>query len=807
MALTVSEFVENFKEYARIIHGKDVNILSKNEAYYALCRIVDSYAKSVHSQNMKDTYEKQKKEIYYFSMEFLIGRLLKAYFVNLGIIDVAREGMKEFGFDLDELFNEEIDPGLGNGGLGRLAACFMDSLASLGVNSIGMGLRYRFGLFKQKIEDGEQKELPDNWLVNGYPWEDRRNDRAEIVRFGGIVDREYVDGNFKFHYRDYREVRAVPYDIPIVGYEGKFSNTLRLWVATPHEEKFDLDAFNNGDYSKAVKHRNEVEAITTILYPDDRNDVGKRLRFEQEYVLVSAGVQDIIRRYKKGYGTNEWEKFPERVSIHINDTHPTMCIPELMRILMDEEGLGWDMAYDITTKTITYTNHTVMPEALEKWPIALMQKEVPRIYMIIDEINRRFFEKLDKEAGKTIERTNSIAILYDGHVNMANLSVICSRKVNGVAAIHSEILKKETLTELYKIMPEKFLNVTNGISFRRFLLSANEELANYLEKKIGKEFLLDAEKLKDLLKYQDDENTYNDLFEIKKNNKIKLAKFIKEKNNIDVNPNSVFDIQVKRIHAYKRQLLFMFKILSTYHDLKTGKIKDIMPQTFIMSGKAAGSYAFAKKTIKLFNTIADLINNDKEINDVLKVVFIENFCVTNGEIIYPAADISEQISLAGKEASGTGNMKFMFNGAVTLGTMDGANVEIFNLVGADNIKIFGLREEDVQKVKSSGYNPMSIADNDSRLTFIRDMLLTKITNTNKIDFFDIYDELFKYGDEYMVIKDFDDYILKSNELLNVYKDKNKFMKMSLINIAKAGYFSSDRTIKEYIDNIWSYKNN
>ena len=802
MDLSKKNFVEDFKYYAKRVHGKDAETLSVREAYETLCNMLISLARQKRAENVKDSFDKKEKEIYYFSMEFLIGRLLKEYLVNFGILDKVRDGMTKLGFNLEEIFEEEADPGLGNGGLGRLAACFMDSLASLGINAMGMGLRYRFGLFKQKIVDGEQIELPDNWLLNAYPFEDRRNDRVQMVKLGGIVDREWVDGNFKFHYRDYREVRAIPYDIPIVGYGVDYVNTLRLWYASPKDEKFDLDAFNNGDYSTAVKHRNEIEAITAILYPDDRNAVGKRLRLEQEYLLVSAGVQDIVRRFIKGHGTDDWNDFPNQVAIHINDTHPTMCIPELIRVLMDDHGLGWDQAYDITVKTIAYTNHTVMPEALEKWPIDLMQKVVPRIYMIIDEINRRFFEKLDREAGYTVPRTDKNSILYNGMVNMPVLSVICSHHVNGVAAIHSEIIKKETLNELYKLMPEKFNNKTNGVSHRRFLLSANEGLTNLLERTIGRSFKSDASKLENFLDYKDDSAVLEELSKIKYQNKLNLAKYIKAHNDIDVDPNSIFDVQVKRIHAYKRQLLFMFKILNTYNGIKNGTLRDVHPQTFIMSGKAAGSYAFAKKTIKLFNTIADMVNKDDSVNKILKVVFIENFCVSNGEIIYPAADISEQISLAGKEASGTGNMKFMFNGAVTLGTMDGANVEIYNLVGEDNIKIFGLREDEVMKVRQEGYSPSKIADSDSRIGTIRNQLLGKVYSENKIDFFDIYDELFKNGDQYMVVKDFDDYIRKSDEMIGLYRDRNVFNRMSLINIAKAGFFSSDRTIREYFEEIW-----
>ena len=560
MDLSKKNFVEDFKFYAKRVHGKDAETLSVREAYETLCHMLISISKQKRSENVKESFDKKEKEIYYFSMEFLIGRLLKEYLVNFGLLDKVRDGMAKLGFNLEEIFEEEADPGLGNGGLGRLAACFMDSLASLGINAMGMGLRYRFGLFKQKIVNGEQIELPDNWLLNAYTFEDRRNDRVQMVKLGGVVDKEWVDGNFKFHYRDYREVRAIPYDIPIVGYGGDHVNTLRLWYASPKDEKFDLDAFNNGDYSTAVKHRNEIEAITAILYPDDRNAVGKRLRLEQEYLLVSAGIQDIVRRFIKGHGVNAWDQFPNQVAIHINDTHPTMCIPELIRVLMDDNGLGWDKAYDITVRTIAYTNHTVMPEALEKWPIDLMQKVVPRIYMIIEEINRRFFEKLDREVGGHVERTVKNSILYNGMVNMPVLSVICSHHVNGVAAIHSEIIKKETLNELYKLMPEKFNNKTNGVSHRRFLLSANEELTKLLTKKIGDGFKRDASELEEFLKFKDDSSVLEELSKIKYQNKLALAKYIKAHNDIDVDPNSIFDVQVKRIHAYKRQLLFMFKM-------------------------------------------------------------------------------------------------------------------------------------------------------------------------------------------------------------------------------------------------------
>ena len=810
MIKNVNEFVEVFKKTCNSELGKSYNQLSEYEAFRTLVDMVDNISSDKHSENRVEYFKNQEKEIYYFSMEFLIGRLLKEYLVNLECLDIARDGMKNLGFDIDKLFEFEKDPGLGNGGLGRLAACFLDSMASLGINGMGMGLKYKFGLFKQKIVHGNQIELPDDWLSLEFPWERVRRARAKLVKFGGVVDRVYENGKMEYIHRDYREVLAIPCDVPVIGYGGESSNKLRLWTAEPKEEKFDLDAFNKGDYAKAADHRTAIEAMTYILYPDDSNHVGKRLRLEQEYLLVSAGIQDIVSRFKKGHvkenSREEWLTFPKKIAIHINDTHPTMCIPELIRILIDEENLSWDDAVYITKNSIAYTNHTVMPEALEKWPVNLMRETVPRVFMIIEEIDRRHFEMLDKMNGSPVHRSDKNAVIFDNNVHMANLSVIMSHSVNGVAALHTEIIKNQTLNELYKIEPDKFSNKTNGVSHRRFLMSANEDLTKLLVDKIGKNYITNPSKLTDFLKYENDEKVLNALSEIKIKNKMRLAKYIKEHNHIDVNVNSIFDIQVKRIHAYKRQLLFIFKVLHYYNEIKKGNLKDFYPHTYILAGKAAGSYAFAKKTIKLFNNIAHIINNDPDMDKYMKVVFIENFCVSNAELIYPAADISEQISLAGKEASGTGNMKFMFNGAVTLGTLDGANVEINNLVGSDNIKIFGLKEEEVERKKSEGYNPTQVVENDIRLKEIVHMLMDGrlVINHEKVDFFDIVDYLTKYGDEYMVAEDFSDYIKKSEELDEIYVyDKNKFNKMSLVNIAKSGYFSSDRTIKEYYDEIWN----
>ena len=803
MISTKKDFIKVFESYSKNITGKNVSAISDYQCFLITCYVVRMLSQDIHAENRERVKKEVLKDIYYFSMEFLLGRLLNVYLINLGIRDIVKDGLNDLGFDLDTILEYERDPGLGNGGLGRLAACFMDSLASLGINAMGMGVRYRFGLFKQKIVNGEQVEVADNWLDTIYPWETKKEDRTVKVRFGGKVDREYKNGKIDFIYKDYEEILAVPYDIPIVGYNGKMMNRLRLWYAQPIEERFDLDAFNKGDYSKAVDYRNRIEAISSILYPDDSNQVGKLLRLQQEYLLVSAGIQDVVARYKRRFGAN-FKDMPKHVSIQLNDTHPTMCIPELLRILLDEEKLEWDEAFDITTKTISYTNHTIMPEALESWPIPMMREHMPRIYMLIEEINRRYQEKfnLANEHDKNLMKDTNP--LWDNNVRMANLSTICSHSINGVASLHTEILKKDTLHAFYELMPQKFNNKTNGVSHRRFLLSANEELTTALRETIGDGFMEDASNLQELLKFENDNNLLDKLQKAKRTNKIRLAKYIKEHNDIDIDPDSVFDIQAKRIHAYKRQLLNIFRIFNLYNQIKSGIIKNCIPQTFIFAGKAAGSYAYAKKTIKLINDLADKINNDQEVNKYIKVVFIENFCVSNAELMYPAADISEQISTAGKEASGTGNMKFMFNGAVTLGTLDGANVEIRNLVGDENIVIFGLREEMISEMRlHNTYDPNGIVKNDNRLQLIMEELVGDFFKSSTVDYWDIYDSLMNYGDEYFVIADFDDYVKKHNYLLDIYNDKYKFLKMSLVNIAKAGYFSSDRTIREYYNDIWS----
>ena len=744
-----------------------------------------------------------EKRVYYFSMEFLMGKLLKNYLINLGIEDMVREAMAELGEDLDALCSLEPDPALGNGGLGRLAACFLDSMAFCDIAGIGMGARYRFGLFKQKISDKRQMEEPDPWLTHGYPWEIRNANRAVKVRFGGHVDRSYEDGKIHFKHVDYQTVMAVPYDVPIIGDGGKTVNMLRLWQAEPEEEKLDMKAFSSGRYSDAVKERNDVEAITTLLYPDDSTPEGKELRLKQEYFLVAAGIASIIRAYKKRSGTDNWADFPNKVAIHINDTHPALCVPELMRVLMDQEGLEWDEAWEITTKTISFTNHTVMPEALERWPIDLMERLLPRVYMIIEEIDRRYRESIDSNMDRRQEFLQATSILWDGQAKMANMSIIGSHSVNGVAAIHSDILKKDVFKEFYQLTPEKFNNKTNGISHRRFLIEANPKLTKLITDHIGEEWKRDTYKLEELLKYRDDENFLQQMKQIKYENKCRLAAYIKEKNGVDVDPNSIFDIQVKRIHAYKRQLLNMYKVMYLYNQLKKDPNLDIPPHTFIFAGKAAQSYEFAKEVIRLINTAAEIINNDPDIGGKIKVVFLENFSVSLGQLIYPAADISEQISTAGKEASGTGNMKFMFNGAVTLGTEDGANVEIHELVGDDNISIFGMSAEEVEEHYIKGdYFSQDVYDRDADIKEITDQLVNGFFSEVGTEFWSIFDALLRYGDEYFVFEDFRDYMRAWYETGNAYRDESRWLRMSLTNIAKAGHFSSDRTIMQYADEIW-----
>lgn len=783
--------------------AKPISECSTFERYELLVYLISSNTSKVRTQTSQRHIRLQQKKIHYFSMEFLIGRLLKNYLINLQIDDLVQDGLKDFGIDLDELCQCEKDPGLGNGGLGRLAACFLDSMAYLGVPGVGMGIRYRFGLFRQRIVNGYQTEEPDSWLENGYPWETKKPDEAIAVQFGGYVDRiTDEDGQERYVTKDAQTILAVPYDVPIVGYGGKTVNVLRLWSAEPVVEKLDLAAFNHGDYSGAMRERNEIEAITCILYPDDSTEAGRALRLKQEYFFVAAGVADIVKNFKKNYGP-DWAIFPEKIGIHTNDTHPALCVPELMRLLIDEEALSWEEAWDITCKTISYTNHTIMPEALEKWSIDLMRSLLPRIYQIIEEIDRRYCAAFDRTQPDWQERLRNTAILWDGQVRMANLSIIGAYSVNGVAALHTEILKTSVLRDFYTLTPEKFNNKTNGVTHRRFLAEANPGLRSLITNTIGPDWMGNALELQKLLPYREDAAFLTELRQIKRQNKVRLGNYIAKTMGIAVDPDSIFDIQVKRIHAYKRQLLAAFKIIHLYNVLKENPDADIKPHTFIFAGKAAAGYAFAKEVVKYICSIADLVNADPQVSKKLRVIFLENFNVSSAQLIYPAADISEQISTAGKEASGTGNMKFMFNGAITLGTLDGANVEIRNQVGDENICIFGLTAEEVMNYYlHGGYIAYDACQADPRLVRICNQLIDGTFLPMGKNFYGIHDALLKANDEYFVLKDFDAYLKAFTSLSDIYQDPIRWGKMSLTNIAMAGEFTSDRTIRQYCDEIW-----
>ena len=795
-------FKREFTRIAEELYGIHAEKLSEKDQFEVLVSLIQ-HETALRREAFTDPSAPAGKKVYYFSMEFLIGKLMENYLINLGIRDYAAEGLKDLGSDLDTVCAVEPDPGLGNGGLGRLAACFIDSMAALGIRGDGMGLRYKFGLFKQKIESGYQIELPDAWLDEGYSWERERSFESVIVKFGGRVERKYKDGEMEYKHVDYSTVRAVPYDVPILGFGGTTVNTLHLWDAQPVHDTIDMDAFNAGNYSKAMKERSEIEAITSILYPDDRQGIGKKLRLRQEYFLVAAGIGMIIRDYKTKYGKNEWDKLPERVQIHINDTHPTMCIPELMRVLMDEEGVEWDDAWKITKATISFTNHTVLPEALEKWSIPEFQQLLPRIYMIIDEINRRWQAHLPGEGDNYHIMSRETSALWDGQVKMANLSVIGSHSVNGVSALHSDILTKTVFSEFYKLYPERFNNKTNGISHRRFLIQANPSLTRLINNTIGTKWQSDLEQISKLNKYADDSAFLEELAKSKRENKLRLAEDVRNNMEIELDPDSVFDVQVKRLHAYKRQLLNCFKILDLYNRLKENPDLPINNYTFIFAGKAAQGYVFAKEVIKFINSIADVVNSDPVVSKKIKVVFIENFCVSNAQLIYPAADISEQISTAGKEASGTGNMKFMMNGAVTLGTMDGANVEINQLVGDENMGIFGYTSDEVENFyRHGGYSAQACINNDPRLALMTEQLVNGFFSKSHYNFWDIHDALIGANDEYFVLGDFDSYVKAWEKMDKIYSDKERWQAMSLANIANSAFFSSDRTIREYAEDIW-----
>ena len=754
-------------------------------------------------------YEKDDpKTVYYMSMEFLLGRALGNNLINMTAYKEVKEALEEMGIDLNVIEDQEPDPALGNGGLGRLAACFLDSLATLGYASYGCGIRYRYGMFKQKIRDGYQVEAPDNWLKDGNPFELRRPEYAKEVRFGGNIRVEYDEtGKTHFVQENYESVMAIPYDYPIVGYGNHIVNTLRIWDAEAIVD-FQLDSFDRGDYHKAVEQENLAKNIVEVLYPNDNHIAGKELRLKQQYFFVSASIQAAITKFKKKHG--DISKLPEKVTFQMNDTHPTVAVAELMRILLDEENLGWNEAWDITTKCCAYTNHTIMAEALEKWPIDLFSRLLPRIYQIIQEIDRRFIEQVRAQYPGNEEKVKKMAILMDGQVKMAHLAIVAGYSVNGVAKLHTEILKNQELKDFYQMMPEKFNNKTNGITQRRFLMHANPLLADWVTEKLGtKEWITDLSKMSGLKEWLDDEEALKEFMTIKFKNKERLAAYIKEHNGVEVDPRSIFDVQVKRLHEYKRQLLNILHVMYLYNQIKEHPEMSFYPKTYVFGAKASAGYIRAKEIIKLINSVADVINNDRSINGKLKVVFIEDYRVSNAELIFAAADISEQISTASKEASGTGNMKFMMNGAPTLGTMDGANVEIVDEVGIDNAFIFGLSADEVINYEQNGgYNPYDIYNNDPDIHRVVDQMVDGTYSNGDTEMYrDLYNSLLNNqggarADMYFILKDFRSYADAQARAMEAYKDKEKWAKMALKNTACCGKFSADRTIQEYVDDIW-----
>lgn len=799
------EFKQEFKRQMGFLYNQSIEEANSEQLLNTLVTILKRYIADI----WKESRIKEEKEVYYFCIEFLLGRQLQSNLLNLGILDEIRTILNDMGIDLDKLINAESDPALGNGGLGRLAACFLDSMASIGISGHGYGIRYRDGLFEQKFVNGHQVEVPDNWLKeDSYIWETVRPNKALIVKFGGNVELVQEENRLKVIHKNYIPVMAVPYDIPIIGYENKNINTLRLFKSDIPRKDFEpilKEAKNSyGSYHDALKYRYYVEEISQVLYPNDSNDAGKMLRLKQEYFLVSAGLQDIVRKCKKN--KINIKDIHEKIAIHINDTHPALCVPELMRILMDEEGLGWDEAWEITKKSTSYTNHTIMAEAMEKWQTNMVRDLLPRIYMIIEEINRRYNIELSEKHGNDLDRRNRMSIISNNNINMANLSIIGSSSVNGVAELHTEILKKEVLKDFYEDEPFKFNNKTNGIAHRRWLMLSNPNLSNLITELIGNDWCRDTIQLKNLEKYKHDMDVLKRLEEIKLENKVNLSKIIKERNGITVNPNSIFDVQVKRLHAYKRQLMNALHILHLYHEILDNPNIDMEPRTFIFGAKAAPGYYFAKCVIKFINELANKINNDNRVNDKLKVVFIENYGVSLAEKIIPAANVSEQISTTTKEASGTSNMKFMMNGAITLATLDGANVEIHEQVGDDNIVLFGLLADQVLEYnKYGGYSSADIYSNNFYIKRVVDDLINGFIPNIVKEGREIYNSLITYNDEFFVLRDFENYIKAQKKVNNLYKDKNKWNEMSLINIANSGIFSTDRTISEYARDIWYKK--
>ena len=794
--------IENVKnQYRRTIDEATPQQIFQAVSYAIKDVIIDDW---IATQKQFD--ETGAKKVYYLSMEFLMGRALGNNIINLGAKKAVKEALEELGFDLNAIEDQEPDPALGNGGLGRLAACFLDSLATLGYPAYGCGIRYHYGMFKQKIQDGYQVEVPDEWLKNGYPFELRRPEYATEVKFGGYVKTEWDGERNHFVQEGYQSVLAVPYDMPIVGYGNNVVNTLRIWDAQPIDT-FSLSAFDKGDYQKAVEQENLAKNLVEVLYPNDNHYAGKELRLKQQYFFISASLQVALKKFKET--NDDIHKLPEKIVFQMNDTHPTVAVAELMRLLLDQEGLNWDEAWGITTKCCAYTNHTIMAEALEKWPIELYSRLLPRVYQIVEEINRRFLIEVQNKYPNNYEKVKKMAIIFDGQVKMAHLAIVAGYSVNGVAKLHTEILKNQELKDFYEMMPEKFNNKTNGITQRRFLLHGNPLLADWITEQIGDEWITDLPHLAKLKVYVDDPKFQQEFMNIKYQNKLRLAKYIKEHNGIDVDPRSIFDVQVKRLHEYKRQLLNILHVVYLYNQLKDNPNMDMVPRTFIFGAKAAAGYQIAKKTIKLINSVADVINNDKSINGKLKVVFIEDYRVSNAELIFAAADVSEQISTASKEASGTGNMKFMLNGALTLGTMDGANVEIVEEVGKENAFIFGLSADEVINYENNGgYNPEEIFNTDQDIRRVLMQLINGYYSPQDPELFrDIYNSLLNTknsakADTYFILKDFRSYAEAQRRVEAAYRDENWWARAAMLNTASAGKFSSDRTIEEYVRDIW-----
>ena len=788
------------------LYRKTIDEATPQQVYQAVSLAVKDMIIDRWIATHREYDKNDAKIVYYMSMEFLTGRFLGNNIINLCESKDVADALKELGFDLNAIEDQERDPALGNGGLGRLAACFLDSLATLGYPAYGCGIRYRYGMFKQQIRDGYQIEVPDEWLRDGYPFEIRRAEYATEVKFGGYVETVWDGKKNNFVQKGYQSVMAIPYDIPIVGYGNNVVNSLRIWDAQP-VNTFNLADFDKGNYQKAVEQENLAKTIVEVLYPNDNHYAGKELRLKQQYFFISASVQRAVAKYKENH--DDIRKFYEKATFQLNDTHPTVAVAELMRILIDEEGLTWDEAWDVTTKTCAYTNHTIMAEALEKWPIELFSRLLPRIYQIVEEIDRRFIAKIKEAYPDNQEKIRKMAVIYDGQVRMAHLAIAGSFSVNGVAGLHTEILKKRELRDFYEMMPEKFNNKTNGITQRRFLLHGNPQLAAWVTDKIGSEWITDLSQISKLKVFIDDEKSQQEFMNIKYQNKLRLAEYIKEHNGVEINPRSIYDVQVKRLHEYKRQLMNILHVMYLYNQLKDNPNMDMIPRTFIFGAKAAAGYKRAKLTIKLINAVADVINNDKSIGGKIKVVFIEDYRVSNAEMIFAAADVSEQISTASKEASGTGNMKFMLNGALTIGTMDGANVEMSQEVGSENMFIFGASSDEIMEwEKNGGYDPMEIFNNDHEIRRVLMQLINGYFAPQDPELFrDLYNSLLNTfasdrADTYFILKDFRSYADAHKKIDEMYRDEKWWARTAMLNTASSGLFSADRTIQQYVDDIW-----